>query len=257
MSHPPRRERAWRILRSSTRARSLSASSARAFLARPRQDEHELLSPVTRGQVAGAVGGSAHRAPDLGEAGVSGQVAVAVVEILEEVDVDEDERERGRVAGRTPPFVAQHLVEAAAVGEAGQGVEGGEALELGVRLRELPLHLRQLLVRALDLLRVAFEPLEVRIQGLEVVPRARGDGLHHGHEGARAGGDVFLELVLRDLEQARRLERIDGRGADLRLDEGHLPVVVAGAALGDLLSPLRTPIRPSRTTYMARPGSPS
>ena len=166
---------------------------------------------------------------------------VPVVVVLEEVDVAEDEGQGGALAGGAAPLVLQDLVEAASVGEPGQGVEGGEALELGVRLRELPADPGELLVLALDLGGVSLETLEVGVEVLEVVAGAAGDGLHHGHEGGGARGDVLAEPLLRDLGEQGGGERVDGGGTDLRLDEGHLAVVAPGPSLGDLLLALAHP----------------
>src|SRR5262249_5400029 len=118
------------------------------------EDEDELLAPVARGEVGRTV---ERRAQDLGhadEALVPRQVSVGVVVALEEIDVAEDEGEGHAVARGAPPLLAQRLVEAAAVGEPGERVEGAEPLELLVRLEELAPDL-------VELGRVALELLEV------------------------------------------------------------------------------------------------
>ena len=110
----------------------LLREAAGPVLAGAGEDEHELLAPVARGQVSGPVRDGAHRLRHLDQALVSGQVAVAVVEVLEEVDVAEDQGQGRALAGGATPFLLQDLVEPPPIGEPGQGVEGGETLELGV-----------------------------------------------------------------------------------------------------------------------------
>ena len=56
-------------------------------------------------------------------------MAVLVVEQLEVIDIDEQQRQRLPGALRPQPFGLQCLVEAAPIGKAGQSVLGGERLQ--------------------------------------------------------------------------------------------------------------------------------
>ena len=72
------------------------------------------------------------RAGDLREHGVPGRMAAGVVEALEVVEIEEDDRQLLLDGGRLPERRLQPLVESAAVREAGQGVPP----RLRVRQRE-------------------------------------------------------------------------------------------------------------------------
>ena len=66
---------------------------------------------------------------DRAQALVAGLVAVPVVEQLEMIDVDEQQRQGLLRPLGTGPFGHQHLVEGVAVREPGQPVLGGELLQ--------------------------------------------------------------------------------------------------------------------------------
>ena len=104
---------------------------------RRRQNRRELLAAVARDEVARARQRLADLAGHAPQALVADLVAERVVEVLEVVDVDHDERERQPVAGRAPPLARQRLLEPAAVRDAGQRVDLRELLEPGVGLLEL------------------------------------------------------------------------------------------------------------------------
>jgi hypothetical protein len=129
----------------------------------------------------------------------------------------------------------ERLVEAAPVGEAGEGVERREALELAVLLLELPLRLVELEVGVLYVLRIALELAVLVGERVEVVPGALGQRAEEGEEGLAVLGDVLEVLGLGDLEHERGSEGAERRRSLLPLDEGHLPEVLAGAAERDPL----------------------
>ncbi|GAV33766.1 hypothetical protein ROTAS13_01423 [Roseomonas sp. TAS13] len=98
----------------------------------PGQQQDEFLPAIARGHLAGKPDGQAQRLADGAQAIVAGLVAIGVVEGLEVIDIDHQQRH---------PVVLPHrprqgLVEAAPVGEAGQPVGQGEAPQ---RLQRLPL----------------------------------------------------------------------------------------------------------------------
>ncbi len=101
----------------------------RAFRIDIGQEEHELLSAVSRHQLARPAAQPLQRLRDQAQAGVSAGMAMAVVEGLEVVDVGEGESEHLGEAHGAAPFLPRGLVEPAAIGDAGQGVLGGHAFE--------------------------------------------------------------------------------------------------------------------------------
>ena len=69
---------------------------------------------------------------------VAGGVAIGVVEPLEVVHVEHDERDRSSIAGCPGKFVRQLLVEMAAVAQSGQRVGTGLTVEFRIVLFECP-----------------------------------------------------------------------------------------------------------------------
>ena len=101
------------------------------------QQHHELLAAEARHQVALApAAGLRQGAGQRLQAGVAGQVAVVVVEVLEHVHVDHQQRQRRAGPLGARPFAGQRLVEVAAVGDAGEAVGVAQQLQLVVELRE-------------------------------------------------------------------------------------------------------------------------
>src|SRR5690348_12851434 len=104
----------------------------RLLAALVRQQQHELLAADPREDVGVALGALAHRGDGANDR-ISGCVAEPVVDRLEQVDIEDEERERFVVALEAEPFRFCQVEEMAAVANAGQLVGRGEALErLGV-----------------------------------------------------------------------------------------------------------------------------
>jgi len=80
----------------------------------------------------------------LADALVTGRMTVVVVEFLEMVDVEEDQRERKPCAPRSLPFLLDEDIEPPAIGEAGEGIGGRQLFESGVGDLELGRLLEQL-----------------------------------------------------------------------------------------------------------------
>ncbi len=114
------------------------------------QDDGELVAAVAGQQIARAFDGLAHRPRHLDEAVVAGRVAVGVVECLEVVDVDHYQSERQPLTRRPTMLPCEILVEVAAVGDFGEGIEERQALEHSVGRGQLPVHCRQLLLLPRD-----------------------------------------------------------------------------------------------------------
>src|SRR6185436_2464070 len=94
---------------------------------------------------------------------VAGRMSAAVVEVLEVIEVEEDQRQRRLAATRAIPFVRQRALEIAAVRDAGEIVLERQRLEPRVRLLE-QLH------RLLQLARLLGDALAQTL-GLAAQPR--------------------------------------------------------------------------------------
>ncbi len=93
------------------------------------QDAHEFLAAVAGDEVAGPAQAAGEHAADAAQAVVAGHMAVEVVEGLEVVDIEHDQRQFVPGAGMPGDFPGQGLVEVPPVGDAGQAVgpiEGGQ-----------------------------------------------------------------------------------------------------------------------------------
>ncbi|MNN59690.1 hypothetical protein D3C81_1748270 [compost metagenome] len=99
-----------------------------------RQHHRELFAAEAGGQVGGA------RAVVLDHGGhapqhvVAGDMAVGIVVGLEGVDIDHHQRQLRLLALRAAPFRAKVFVEVAAVGQPGEAVRVGQALQFQVGL---------------------------------------------------------------------------------------------------------------------------
>ncbi len=93
------------------------------------KDHRELFTAVAREQVARAHDARTARARDALQARVPFGMTVGVVEALEVVDVEQCHGERPFGAHRARPLARQRRVERAAIGDAGQRVDGGQLLE--------------------------------------------------------------------------------------------------------------------------------
>jgi hypothetical protein len=100
-------------------ASARAAASSAAFRRAP-----QILPAVSRHQVPGTPKGARKDLRHLPEALVAREMAVRVVERLEEIEVEEDQRE-GRARATAPtPLDREHLIEPAAVRHSGQRIEG-------------------------------------------------------------------------------------------------------------------------------------
>ena len=97
-----------------------------------RQQQRELLAAVARRQIVVAGRGFLQQLADPAQADVAFDVAVAIVEQLEVVDVDHQQRDRATELAGALPFGGEPRVEAAPVGEAGQRVARRELLQVAV-----------------------------------------------------------------------------------------------------------------------------
>src|SRR5687768_17819442 len=82
-----------------------------AFIRRLRQHDRELLAAVARGEVGGAIDGPRDDVADAAQALVPDDVAIAVVEELEMVDVEEDQRQGRPRAAEPTVFDLEDAIE--------------------------------------------------------------------------------------------------------------------------------------------------
>ena len=90
-----------------------------------RQQQAELLAAIAAGKAHGVGGDAGQRFAEPGEAGVAFGMAIGVVEELEVIDVDHQQRQFAAILLRLHPFEIEPALEAAPVGEAGQHVDRG------------------------------------------------------------------------------------------------------------------------------------
>ena len=159
-------------------------------------DHRELLAAGPRGHVV-AAHLVAHQRAELAEHRVAREVAEGVVDLLEVIDVEEDQREAARVAAGAGGLALERLVEVALVVQLGEAVHRHQPVDLLVVLR---LHV------------AAHDELEDRAADLELV--------------AVAQDDLVDELVV-DVGAVGRAEVADHVVGALSADPG----VVAGHAL--------------------------
>src|SRR5688572_25130436 len=96
-------------------AANLLRNTARIFVGRAVEDEHELLAAVARREIERPLRTARDALRDALERVVAGLMAVKVVVDLEEIDVDENDRDTGALAPRLPPEALDVIVEDAAV----------------------------------------------------------------------------------------------------------------------------------------------
>ena len=162
----------WRKLNAATRSRMRSPDRGGAFAARVRQDQRELVAAEARDHVRLARA-QADDAGRFDQRAAPEQMAVRVVDRLEPVEIDEQQRQRPAAARRALGLAAQHLREIARVVQLRQIV--------GDRQRLRPLHAERVLERD----RARLEPAEQRRErARRKTGRApRGDAID-GHERA-------------------------------------------------------------------------
>ena len=97
------------------------------------QDHGKLLAAVTGDQIARAKHHFLEHLGNLLQAVVAGLMPVGIVEALEVIDIDHQQRQGTQVATLALPLVAQFFVKAAAVGDSRQSVAGGQLFKRGLR----------------------------------------------------------------------------------------------------------------------------
>ena len=195
------------IGRAATAARSRVVELVGVGERRLGQDDRELVAADAAGDV-----GRAHDVADalgrLGQHGVAGEVADAVVDRLEVVEVEDEQREPPVVALRAGDLARERLVEVAAVVQAGERVEVGEL----PRLAEAPRVLDRRARRAARAARArARSPSPKACRGVRVKivrkpdrARSRRAAARRGPRGScRRSAAAAGRVLVRDRDRAR------------------------------------------------------
>src|SRR5690606_5813378 len=98
-----------------------------------RQQDGELFTAVTRHHFSASAYHLRKKGADPAQTLVAGRVTQPVVELLELVQVEQDQRDRQFVTPRAVPFLHERAFEEPAVGDSGQIVLEREDLQAGVR----------------------------------------------------------------------------------------------------------------------------
>src|SRR5690606_11382037 len=101
-----------------------------------RQDDHELLAAKAGAKIWRAADIALDAISDLAQTFVSGEVSGTVVELLEIIDVDQQQREQGFVSVRPAPFEIQSFVEGASIVHTGQAIERTQVAQHGIGFRQ-------------------------------------------------------------------------------------------------------------------------
>ena len=178
----PRHDRRRQVQRTGCRGKAAFVGHA--------QHQGELVAAQAAGQLDRA-GGAAHFLGHGAQGGVAGQVAAAVVDGLEVVDVHQQQGQAQACQGLAAQFV-EVAVQAAAVGQAGQVVGAHQLLgdgEFGAGLAQGVQRLHQVFVAALEVLD------QLVLAGDQVGEAA----LHEAGDVGRLALDQGLEGLLGDL----------------------------------------------------------
>jgi hypothetical protein len=89
------------------------------------QDARKLLAAVARHHIGRTIQAALQCLGSAAQAVIARLVPVEIVEALEEVDVEQQQRQRRAVAPRTLPLVEQSLVEVTPVEDAREAVDEG------------------------------------------------------------------------------------------------------------------------------------
>ena len=114
------------------RAAQPLGNKQRLFQAGARQQQCEFLAAIACRKIRFASGDLGKRLADAAQAMVAFDMAVTVVEQLEVIDVNHQQRDRPPQLRRKLPFRLQPRVESAPVGKAGKPVTGGELRQMQV-----------------------------------------------------------------------------------------------------------------------------
>ena len=105
------------------------------------QQQRKLLAAIARDHVGRALAGGLQQVGDGLQAGIAGRMAVAVIEQLEMVHIQQQQGQRITAAPAALPLARQRGIKAAPVGHIGQGVDGGHAAQLVGHLLDAQLRL--------------------------------------------------------------------------------------------------------------------
>ena len=202
------------IAAASTCAAQAFADGVRGLQVATGQQQHQFLAAEARDQVQLAIHEAGADAREFAQAFVAMQVAAGIVERLETIGVDQQQCQRPAFARKPRPVGREALVEAAAIGDAGEAVAHRQLRELAVGDLEFAGHAREV-DRAGDLvgdriehradiggeeIRVPALDVEHAVQALAMADRHQVFGTHRA-----VAGDV-VGIVL-DVDDQLRLAR--------------------------------------------------
>lgn len=175
----------------------------RGFVGGLREKENELLAAVAGGEVVFAAQRLTHESGDALDDLIAVEMALGVVDDFEVVDVDDDGRQRLVVASGLPPEQVEVAVEESAIGQLGEGVVRGTAVELDVERGQF---------FGLDFV----AHLQQVVQALIALQRVGGDEKEDGDETDldRAGEFFRVKKGVVEKEQRKVAGETEERGCD-------------------------------------------
>ena len=97
-----------------------------------RKHDGELFAAIARCEIGGTPRNAGEHARNPFQALVAAQMPVAIVELLEMVDVRHDQRQWRAIPAAAAKLLVEHFIEAPAVAQAGQAVDRRKPLQLDV-----------------------------------------------------------------------------------------------------------------------------
>src|ERR1051325_4689976 len=101
------------------------------------KNDRELFAAITGHEISGAIQCLMEVNGDLFQAVVATLMAIGIVESLEKVGINHDQRERHIGTTRAPPLQVEHLLEMTAVSDPRQAIQAGQTLQMLIRLLKL------------------------------------------------------------------------------------------------------------------------
>ena len=102
-----------------------------------RQYDHKLLAPKACEQIRGPLEFTLHASRHSLETLIAHLVTVAIIELLEVIDICNQKTERTTGANSPPPFAQEGFVEFATVGDTGQTIHRGQPPQLAIGIVKL------------------------------------------------------------------------------------------------------------------------
>src|SRR5438105_1541332 len=101
------------------------------------KNDYELLAAITGHQISGAIQCLVEGSGYLFQAIVAALMAIGIVESLEKVGINHDQREHRAGTARAPPLEVENLFEMTVVSDPRQTIQAGQTLPMLIRLLKL------------------------------------------------------------------------------------------------------------------------